>query len=386
MIALCAKLNRRFDDWLAPPTPGAAGRLGVFRVVYAAFYLHFISAFELTAMAHVPDHRWIPAALMRAFTDGPPTAQALATIEFGLVAALVLLTVGLFTRAMTVAVLVLGMAYWLTWAPSMRNGYEIVMLAFHVPLFMAVSTWGQTFSLDAWRSRRSGLPITDIDDGSMIHAWPMRTLLIVLSVLFATAAYLKIRGGVFLSDPEYVQNIFARYSVRAERAGLPQTPLRAWLAEQAWLSVPAAWGIVAFEAGVWIALLHRRIETVVLASALLFNAVNALLLGVTFNAMIVVYALFVDWPGVGRKLGLNRLPRLSVIDRIPPILATGGAIALALGYAFVWDTTTWARLVPTLGGLINEWTIWYVLTPLAMVWLCAGVVRLFRSPSLEGRG
>lgn len=382
MTALLLRLNDRIDGWLAPPTPGAAGRLGVFRVVYAAFYLYIISPFETTAMAHVPEHRWIPAALMRTFTDDIPSAGALGAIEAALVGALVLLLLGLLTRTATVAVLLLGMAYWLVWAPSMRNGYEIVMIAFHVPLFMVISTWGQTLSLDAWLRKRRGLPTVAIDEGGPAYAWPIRSLLIILAVLFATAAYLKVRGGVFLSNPDYVQNVFARYTVRAEQAGLPSTPLRAWLAAQDWLSVPGAWGIVVFEASVWIALLHKRVETIVLAMALLFNAVNALLLGVTFNGMVVIYALFVDWPGVGRALGLDRVRCPRCIDRIPPALAIGGALAIAVGYAFAWDTTTWARLIPTLGGLLDLWTIWYVLTPLAMLWCVAGIVRLLgRTPT-----
>ena len=44
MSSIIQKISNKFDKWLMSSEPNAAGRLGLFRIVYAWFYLWYLSS------------------------------------------------------------------------------------------------------------------------------------------------------------------------------------------------------------------------------------------------------------------------------------------------------------------------------------------------------
>lgn len=71
----------RADAWLTAPTPNAAGRLGLYRILYALFYLWYLamqrSAMISTLSRFNSDN---PVWIMRAFPK-PPSASLMHTLE-----------------------------------------------------------------------------------------------------------------------------------------------------------------------------------------------------------------------------------------------------------------------------------------------------------------
>ncbi|MDX1944976.1 MAG: hypothetical protein SFU86_06185, partial [Pirellulaceae bacterium] len=100
--------ERRHAAWWTTAEPNAAGRMGLFRVLYAAFFLWHLSwriGSDLAGLPAVDHHRvrlvnWLPKQ------DTPPIAFE--SLESALAAALVVLLVGYRVRWATAAVLVLG--------------------------------------------------------------------------------------------------------------------------------------------------------------------------------------------------------------------------------------------------------------------------------------
>ena len=105
--AAIVRLRDLVDAWFTAPEPNAAGRMGLFRIVYALFYLWHLSLFELASMSGMPSsiQRKLVFFDLLSVDLSPAAFDAL---EKALVAALVMLLVGWRVRLATVVVLFLG--------------------------------------------------------------------------------------------------------------------------------------------------------------------------------------------------------------------------------------------------------------------------------------
>jgi hypothetical protein len=116
------------------------------------------------------------------------------------------------------------------------------------------------------------------------------------------------------------------------------------------------------------------------AIAVVFQALNALLLAVTFTALAVVYAAWVDWSWVR-----SRVPAPSrAVPRPPPLVARVAAVTVAVAVAVGWNTVDAARDLWSVWGLIDERSVWFVLGPVGVVALVSvpvSVVLRRREPT-----
>ena len=239
---------------------------------------------------------------------------------------------------------------------------------FYIPLFMLISDWGGTWSLDALLARRAGRATTHPSDDSWRHALPMRGVLLMLVLMFASAAVAKGVLGTWLTAPDLVADLLLGKNVEAVREGLPPHAILPVVAANPLLSHAFRYGVLLFECLFVLALFGGRLRAVVLSAALVFHALNALLLVVTFTPILIVYAMFVDW-----QAGIERLGAPHPMDRAPgpacPLLAAGRrSRRVATLAAWSWDLTPTLRGAIQLGGRLDWRTIWYPVLPLALAW------------------
>ena len=355
------------------PEPNAAGRMGLFRVVYALFYLWHLSIFDLRAMSGMPRYHQSRPAMLAWLPDDPSPAMFLA-LEMVLVGALVLLALGLRVRLMTFVVLLTGLvreAYPTT--IDVENGN--VFLVFYTPLFMLIAgSWGRTYSVDAARERERDATAVDPADPGWRHFLPARAALVVLVVLFVSSPLFKCAfGGTWLERPDLIANLMLQRSVQAAALGLPTNPLAPWFAAHPTVAWALQLGILAFEGLFFLALLGRPLRNLFLAVSLVFHSINALWMVVTFTPVLAVYGMFVDWQWLRSKVRSRVLPSLSART------CTAIALVLAPAVALTWHLG--ARAVFNAGGLVNWQTPWFVVLPLTTLWAARQLIRMSRSPA-----
>jgi hypothetical protein len=361
------------ERWFTAPEPAAAGRMGLFRILFGLFYLWHLSLFDVSLVADLPaDYRSSPVLLFDRLSIDPSRLQ-LRLLDGVLVAALVLLVVGLRTRAVTGVILVAGLLREALLAgTNVENGN--VFLVFYLPLFfLAVGTWGDTYSLDAALLRRRGGSTVDAADDSWLHFLPARASLVVLVALFTSAPLFKtLRGGTWLREPDLLANlILSRNRVLAE-LGLPPNPLAPWIADHPPAGYVLQLGVLAFEGLFFLALFGRDLRNLFVASALVFHCLNAFFLAVTFTPVLITYGLFVDWEGLRRRVRPRPLP----LPQAPAAYAIAALVAAVL-LALTWRAG--ADALFNLGGLLDWRTMWLPVLPLALLWAGRSAARLVRA-------
>lgn len=358
------RLNQAIDAWLTSPEPNAAGRLGLFRMLYAAFALWRLSFVVAEDIAAFPSSHRARLRVLALFPEAlDPTLYLL--LEPLLAGLLVLLFAGYRTRLVTGAVLVVGGVYE-AWALAVNVERASVFVAAYLPLFMACNgRWGHTWSVDALLRRRAGAFVVDVHESSWRYFIPARATQVVLSALLLSAAVSKALG-TWLEHPDLLANVLLRKNVNALLYGAPLNPLAPWLAEHAVAATALQASVLVAEAALAITLLQRRWLAASAASLVLFHATNALFLLVTFTPIAIVYALFIDWQAlVERASSALRLPPRCVPSARVAASATGIAAALV---ACGWSTVPALRSAVQLGGIVDQRLFWAPLLPLALVW------------------
>jgi hypothetical protein len=353
------------DAWFTAPEPNAAGRMGLFRIVYALFYLWHVSLFDLRAMGGMPRHHWQVPMLLSGFPDDPALLQG---IDLALAGVLVLLAFGLHVRLMTFLVLVIGVlreAY-----PSVLDVEDgNVFLIFYIPLFMLIAgRWGETYSIDALRRRERDGTTIDPSDGAWTHFLPARAALVILTVLFVSSPLFKAAfGGTWIEYRDMFSMLMLERNIDAARQGFLTNPVASWLAGHRTLGYCLQLSVLAFEGVFFLALFDRRLRALFFAIALVFHSVNALWLLVSFTPILIVYLMFIDWQALWSRVAPRALPSPSA--RACTIVALEVAAAIAL---------TWhlgARAVFSVGGLTDWQTPWFSIFPVAAILVVVHLVR-----------
>ncbi len=370
-------LHAWLERWLASPEPRAAGRLGLFRILYALFYLWHLSWIHAADLGRLPAASWHPVGVLRLLGVEAPS-MAPAVLEPLLVGLLVLLMMGLRVRGVTAAVLVIGVLLETFHQSYGKVEHSTVFPVFYIPLFMTASTWGESWSLDALLQRGADGAVARTDDGGWRNAWPIRATLLMLVALFASATVAKCVFGGWVIGANTVPNLLLDKNVEAVLNGVPINPLAPFVAATPLLSEACRWGLLLFEALFVVVMLGGHVRDAYLALTLVFHALNGLLLVVTFTPILITYALFVDLQGMAQRLEPLPAWPTRMLERAPSGLLVGSAIAVALGVAASWNATSVPRTLLQLDGHLDWRTIWYPVLPVAVLWClreCAALVR-----------
>ncbi len=362
--------NDAVDTWLLSSEKNAAGRLGIVRILFSLFFLWHLSTVWMTSLGGIPHEfaakrvliiEWLPIDLPVVF---------FAALESLLVAALILLLVGYWTRAATAIVLVCGclVEAFLTRTDFERNG---VMLFAVIPAAMLlVGDWSAKYSLDALLRDRSGGPVIEASDTSARFVLPIHVVLAVLVFLFVSSGVYKLLpGATWLTHPDNFGHIVLERNVELARRGLTPNPIAAFVATTPGFELIIRYLVVILELAFVAVFFSRPAAFFLLSWALFFHALNGIFLLVTFTPILITYALFVDWVGLWRRAGL---PKLNVAAGLSSRVLISGTIAAAILVAGVWNLTPLVRDMLNLGGLIDARTIWFPILPIATIaWMVA---------------
>lgn len=370
------RLNQGVNAWLTAPESNAAGRLGIFRILYALFYLWHLSDYTPSTLHDLPTelfirvmlNEWLPAPMPVLFFEG------LAAL---VVAGLVFLLVGYRTYAAT-AVVGLAGALLESYYVCADFEHSSVFLMGYIPFFMLVAgDWGATYSFDAMLRRRRGQAVVAPTDTSPRFNLPIRAVLVVLAALFVSAGIHKAGPwSPWFSQDNVFGHLMLQSRVKAASRGTPLNPFANLIYDYRIFDVGLRWFVVLFEGTFFMVLFNRRLRAIYVSMAMTFHAVNAVLLGVTFTTIMIVYGLFIDWEAIKRRLWPAgwRLPRPTWSE---PVLAVG-TFVVAIVVAALWARTRIVQRVVTLDGWINFYTIWIPVLLPAVMWCAWSTCMLVR--------
>jgi hypothetical protein len=372
MTPFIAKINRTVDRWLTAPESNAAGRLGLFRIVYAVFYLWALTGYLPGYLANLPAHLLDEVLILQVIPNNLPVAFFEGLLAM-LVAALVFLLFGYKTRWATAVVLVSG---GLLESFLISSGFEhsTIFLMAYIPFFMLVGgDWGATWSVDALHRPRSGSSRVDPSDTSPRFVLPIHATLVVLAALFCSA-------GLWKLVPWTVgDNVFGYHfldtNIKLAKLGLPMNPFAQWFLDYPVLDVSVRAFVVLFEGTFVLALINRKLRAAYLFAGLMFNAINGAFLGVTFTPMLIVYGLYVDW----HALAVRIIPRAVRRVQLSASALAAGTVLLAAATAVLWTETRFVHQLLTAGGQIDHRTIWFPIVPVAIIGFAWSVWSLLRA-------
>ncbi|MGF1480326.1 MAG: hypothetical protein ACFB4I_12680 [Cyanophyceae cyanobacterium] len=293
--------------------------------------------------------------------------------ESMLAAALILLLVGYRTRTATLLVFLCGFGLAVMRHSLLLREHTLMLLVFYVPLFMFFSNWGSTYSIDALLKQRRSQFVPHPHDSSWHYIWPSRGLMVVLSFLFLSSAVIKIKEGDWITNPNYVSNFMLSKGIASYlNNGFPVNPLGLLLARSRFLIVPSQYIVLLFETAFILVLFSGVARAIIFRLVLIFHSCNTFFLGIPFAAVLSVYAAFPDWQQLYERF-YPRWLRPTWLAKMPTVLLISSSLFSAALIGVLWDTTPIPRTVFSLFGLINYRTIWFVIFPLAVIWLVTSI-------------
>lgn len=361
------RVEHRYVRWLTRPAQNAAGRMGLYRIVYSLFYLWFLSHMRFSELSLVPTSLWDPTILFRRLS--PPPGFAYPVMEILLVMALVLLLVGYKTRTATLTTLLLGFGLAIFRTGMFNRERTIVITTFYVPLFMLLSNWGATYSIDALLRQKQGLPSVDPKDSSWRYIWPARGLLVILSLLFLSATITKCIQLDWLLDRRFVGDFLLHKGIESYlRNGFPINPLGTQLGHTDFLVIPTQYIVLLYEGVFVLALFSHVAQAIILRLAPIFHSMNTLLMGIPFTSVLSIYAAFPDWQYFYERF-YPKFLRLTGLEQLSSTVLITGSVGFAMIVGALWNTTSIPRQIFGLFGLFNYQTLWFGLLPFVFIWI-----------------
>lgn len=362
-------LLERVENWFSAPEVNAAGRMGLYRILYGLWFLWLLASINFSGLAARPYPPPKPVGLMTLFTALPIPVQPtdlsrLLACLLGI--GLVLLIFGLATRYTTGLVLICS-ALLFAWDSSYGKVIDkYALLGTIVPFWMFFSRWGETYSLDALIRRARGVPTPLPSESSWEYIWPQRAVVIFTVILYFSAGYMKTVEGTWLYNPYVVldkltDNLAVTWATKP--ANFNNFLYQAVLIAPAFLII-GQYVALLFELGAPAALINRDFLVLVFSSAALFHTMTILILGIGFAPMIIVLAIIVDWQAV-----LDRLRQSSHYSLQPSTPVVIGLVGLTLilaglagGLAFSPSLASSLRAV-----MPDQKSVWFLVAPFA-VW------------------
>ncbi|MEE3332488.1 MAG: hypothetical protein VX246_16600 [Myxococcota bacterium] len=367
--------NGALDRWLLAPEPRAVGRLGLVRIVYSLFYLWYLSHYHAATMGEFPWRR-NQMLLIEGFEGSlrflgvgvpvSPTPFFLECVESTLVAALIFLLVGLFTQTATLVVLLAGLLF--------EGYYSLVDLEMalifpvcFIPMFMFLNgRWGETYSVDALRNERRGIPPPDPSSSAGEYFLAARACHIVLSALLLGAFLLKLfDGGNWLYHEHLMRDVPLKMNIEAALLRVPLNPFAPWVSQTPIAYTGLRYGALCFEGLFFLSLFNRNLRAIFVSAALCFHSINAFWLFVTFTPVMAAYFVFIDWEWLRQRVAPRGFPW---IRGLPNSVLIGGTIVVAVAFALFWNMGDGLRHALNLGERIDWRTIWFPVFPLAVAW------------------
>lgn len=357
--ALLDRLNTFIDNRVKWIEPHIVGRIGLFRIIYAVFYLWVIARYNYPELATIPAGQWKPL-ITYSWMPTPPIAPFLIVAQIGLILGLMLVLVGYRTRFSTLLVLLTGI--FLTgvrYSFNKMDHYDHLMVSY-IPAIMFLYDWGRTYSIDAILRARRGISVPDPNTSNWQDAWPLLLVLAIVVVLFTMAGVLKLYPdrGSWIWNEDVIRKVTHKYN-----KGFEPNPLAFLIVNNAIVYGPLRFLAVGFETSFILAIFSRRFRAFFIGSAVLFHLYNLVFNGIDFVEMMIVYAFFIDWQALYTRFWPQML-KLRLAN-VPTMALTMGSAVLAVGLC-AWWVSDFDSLPRQIFRLVPTTAIWAVTIPVAL--------------------
>lgn len=326
------RLNSISDRWLFDGRYATSRSLGLFRIIYALYFLLVLTpnhhkAYTFAPFGDLPDEFFAPPlGPMRFFFDEVPSVSVLSLLTAVLVCALLLVLVGLHTRfaSLTVAGTLFLLEGFMFSFGKIDHDFHFILL----PFLMAFSGWGDTYSLDSLKGGRDRLVRSEADG-----TWPVPVVALAYGLMLATAGVGKVFGGWLTPETSATHFYIIDFDLQ-ERDGLLTGALAGLPAGILWK--PLDYAVILLEVGFLAACLSPRFLRSFAAMAILFHFGIMLSLNISFASALIVYALFVPWDRIADRARLHRFEDaarrwLPLLNR-PAVVIAGLSVAAGLLY------------------------------------------------------
>lgn len=348
-------LNRLLAAWRNywfAPTPLL--NVAVARIAIVGFQLWWIGrssyGAELQARTLLPDSLYDPLPILHLIVlpfgwTYRPGAVALDVALYGTIALGILAFVGLFTRA-SLALFALGCAFLQAFLYSFGDFHHpeaVVIIALGL---LALSPAGGALSVDDLRRRLARATeagrFLDFDlknQESRRAGWPLKTVGWVFVLVYASAAYFKLRNGGF----DWPNGYTLRYwllqdAVRHDNA------LGYWVAGQQLIAVVASWGSLLFEATFVMVMLFPITRWIYLPAGAGMHLGIEALMKASFESFLFAYSVFVPWRA-GLEWAAERFGRPA--QRVTVLFDERCALCIrSMTFLRYWDWLERLRLQP----------------------------------------
>ena len=371
MLGIFQGLEKKYSRWLNSPVPNAAGRMGLFRILYSLFSLWLCSYLHYDEMSLIPAEQWEPTLLL-AWLDKPPYFL-IPTCEALLVAALTLLLVGYQTRFATCMVFLLGVFLTAVRIGLFMAEHLFIVQYFYIPLLMIFSYWGDTYSIDSILRGRQDKFTPRVQNPSWRYFWPSKGLLVVYTLLMFSSAYSKILAWDWLSNPHFVGNLIAIKTIGSYLDnGFPINPISIWISQQPWLYIPMQYGTLIFEAISIFILFSPVIRFFFFRIIPIFHFANIFLMGIPFATVIGIYLAFPDWQTIYERFYPKAL-RFTWLQRLSSLTLISVSVLSAVFVGITWNILPLTRYIFSGFYLITFHMAWLVIFPFALAWALASL-------------
>lgn len=283
------------DFWFGRESPET---LGIARMLFLGALFVMYLRLDMSAWGAVSEAFWMPIALFRVVPLPRLSVEALDVLQTIFKASLLLGAAGLFTRPACTVAAALGL-YLLGLPHNFGKTHHFDTVIVITLAILAVSRSGDSWSIDAWRRSRSGQPAAT---PSGHYRWPIRSVWLLLSMVFFSAGALKLRNGRLgwmFSDNLSV--MLTQHAYQVSNAD-PMTSWGLWIAQFPVLCTIIAVLTVATEFGYPLALFDWRARILFPVGMCLTLVGIRVLMGPTFELFILCHLFWIPWDRVAHAL------------------------------------------------------------------------------------
>ncbi len=377
MFKILQKFNKRFTLWMSSPEVNAAGRIGLFRILYSIYCLWLYSHFRFSELSTIPTIQWEPIHILF-WLNSPPPPYSFPVTESLLAFCLILLLVGYKTRLATALILLLSSGL-IAVRHSLFMGDSVSIIpAFYIPLFMLFSPWGDTYSIDAILKERKGLPIPKPQDSSWRFFWHCRGLLIILALLFFSSGFHKILKKDWLVYPHFVGHLLVGKTVNSYLTnGFPINPISIFIGHHRSIHIPMQYGALVFETAAILIIFIPLVKSIFFRTVPLFHCFNAFFLGIPGPTFLPIYFAFPDWQYLYERFYPKWL-KLNWLNKFSSSSLIVSSLLIATFVGVTWNILPITRNVFSWFQLINFHTIWVIVLMFVLIWNISFLYNWFK--------
>ncbi len=356
-------VNTQVNQFILRSEGNAVGRLSLYRILYAAFYLWMIARYDLPILSSIPTGELDPLITLF-FLDAQPAPEFYMALQFILVFGLVMLLFGTYVRSSIIMIIASGtIIAMLRYSFGKIDHYDTFMVLYTPLVMLFYSGWGNNYSFDAIIKQRKGIKLLSPNESSWQYSWPIMIITVLLTILFIGAGVLKLLpdSNSWLWHTDIIRKLTIDFN-----KGLSPNPLTPFIVDNAWIYGPLRFGAVIFEAGFFLALINNKWRSLFMATAVFFHLFNLILFGIPFVDMLIIYAIFVDW----QKLYERFVPQMvkSGLKQFFYNIPTVGLIILSLSIASL-IALLWLDFDSPVRQFFHA-------VPYELAWIIAGIASL----------